>query len=599
MRHLLTTISLVLAAALAACGDSAPEGAAADGATGAGAGAEPAAAAPRDRVHVAAAAAEGVSAGDPATIPRQGAALAEIEWSTMFPAGDGWRAFEQEFVFNNAAEPETLDPHLMTGVPEHSLALALFEGLTSHHPETLQAVPGVAAWWEISRDGLTYTFHLRDDARWSNGDPVTARDFAWSWQRALEPTTASQYAYQFYAVKNAEAFNKGSVKDIADVGFEATDDRTFVVTLAAPTPYFLDLTSFETLMPVHRASVEKHGSTWTRPENFVGNGPFTLAEWKPRDEIVMTPNPHYWNASIVRLTKIRAKAMDDMNTAYNEYLAGSLDWLKAIPQKRVDEVQLHPDYYVWPYLGCYFFRFNVTKEPFDDVRVRRAFNLAVNKESLCVETLKAGQIPATGYVPPGIHGYAGIQGERYDPAKAKELLAAAGYPGGEGFPEVELVYNTSESHKQACEVISSMWREVLGVNVKLLNMEWKVYLDDVDNLRYQIARAGWIGDYTDPNTFMDMFVTGGGNNNTGWGSPEYDQLIRDAAVEQDAAARAQLFRRAEKILCVEDLPILPLYFYVNQGVLRPRVKGLAENIRDLHPFQYIYLDGPPATGKGK
>jgi oligopeptide transport system substrate-binding protein len=527
-------------------------------------------------------------------LPRQGEALMDVDWAGMFPAGDGWKEHEQEFVFNNGAEPETLDPHLMTGVPEHTLALALFEGLTAHHPRTLQAMPGVAAWWEISEDGLVYTFHLRDDAKWTNGETVTAEDFRWSWERALSPATASQYAYQLYAVKNAEAFNKGEVKDIAEVGMKALDDVTFEVTLGAPTPYFLDLTSFETLMPVHRATVEKHGLQWTRSENFVGNGPFTLSEWKPRDEIVMTQNEHYWNSGIVRLTKIRAKAMDDMNTAFNEYLAGSMDWLKAIPQKRIDEVQMHPDYYVWPYLGCYFFRFNITRAPFDDVRVRKAFNLAVDKQSLCVDTLKAGQIPATGYVPPGIHGYTGVQGDDYDPAKAKQLLAEAGFPGGEGFPEVELVYNTSESHKQNCEVISSMWREVLGVNIKLRNMEWKIYLDDVDNLRYQVARAGWIGDYTDPNTFMDMFVTDGGNNNTGFANAEFDQLIRDAAIEQDPGKRAKLFQRGEQILCVEEMPILPLYFYVNQGMLRPRVKGLDENIRDLHPFQFIFMDGPPA-----
>ena len=525
-------------------------------------------------------------------VPLEGEALRDFDWTAFFPPGDGWRAFRQELVFNNGAEPETLDPHVMTGVPEHTLALALFEGLTSHHPETLQALPGVAEWWEISDDGTVYTFHLRRDAKWSNGDPVTAEDFRWSWKRALDPATASQYAYQLYAVVNAQRFNAGETKDFAEVGCEAVDAHTFRVTLAAPTPYFLDLTSFETLMPVHRATVEEHGIAWTQPRNFVGNGPFVVSEWKPRDEIVMTPNPHYWNAGIVRLRTIRAKALDDMNTAYNEYLAGKLDWMKAIPQKRIDEVQQHPDYYVWPYLGSYFYRFNVTRKPFDDVRVRKAFNAAVDKDSLCRNTLKAGQIPATGFVPPGIHGYEGVTGHPYDPEGAKALLAEAGFPGGRGFPDVELLYNTSEAHQQVAEVISSMWREVLGINVKLRNMEWKVYLDDVDNLRYQIARAGWIGDYTDANTFMDMFVTDGGNNNTGWWDAQYDRHIAEAAQEQDPLARARLFAQAEEILCVDEMPILPIYYYVNQGLLRSRVKGLAENIRDLHPFQLIYIDGP-------
>ena len=521
----------------------------------------------------------------------------DIDWQAFFPPGDGWKEHEQVFVFNNSAEPETLDPHLMTGVPEHTLALALFEGLVAHHPTTLQPIPGVAERWELSEDGTVLTFHLRKDAKWTNGDPITAEDFRWSWERALTPATASEYGYQFFAVKNAREFHEGTLKDFGKVGAKAIDDHTFEVTLGAPTPYFLDLCCFETLMPVHRATVEKHGSAWTRPENFVGNGPFTVAEWKPRDEIVMVPNEHYWNRSIVRLTKIRAKALDDANTSFNEYLAGSLDWIKAIPQKRIDEVQMHPDYYVWPYLGTYFFRFNVTEAPFDDVRVRKAFNLSVNKASLCKDILKAGQIPATGYVPPSIHGYESVNGPDYDPVEAKRLLAEAGFPAGEGFPAVTLTYNTSESHKQVCEVLSSMWRENLGVNVKLRNMEWKVYLEEVRKLRYQIARAGWIGDYTDPNTFMDMFVKDGGNNNTGWANADYDQAIRAAAVEQDPAKRMALFQKAEKLLIVDEFPILPIYYYVNQGLLRTRVRGLDENVRDLHPFQFIYVDGPPAKGK--
>ncbi len=529
-------------------------------------------------------------------IPRQGEALKDIDWSTFFPPGDDWEQYDQVFVFNNSAEPETLDPHLMTGVPEHTLALALFEGLTFHHPRTLQALPGIAEWWEISEDGLVYTFHLRDNAKWSNGDPITAEDFRWSWQRALDPATASQYSYQFYAVKNAKDFNEGAIKDFAQVGAKVLDPLTFEVTLAAATPYFLDLTSFETLMPVHRATVEEHGQAWTRVENFVGSGPFTVKEWKPRDEIVMVPNPHYWNGSLTRLKEIHAKALDDRNTSYNQYLAGTIDWMKFVPQKRIDEVQKHPDYYVWPYLGTYFYRFNVTKPPFDDVRVRKAFNLAVNKASLCVDTLKAGQIPATGHVPPGIHGYDGVKGPDYDPQAAKALLAEAGFAGGEGFPDVELMYNTDEAHKQVAEVIASMWAENLGVNVKLRNMEWKVYLADQRNLDFQISRAGWIGDYTDPNTFMDMFVKGGGNNNTGWANAEHDRLIEAAAQEQDVAKRMAMFKQAETLLCIDEMPILPIYSYVNQGMLRSRVGGLEENIRDLHPFQFIFIDGPPATG---
>jgi oligopeptide transport system substrate-binding protein len=483
----------------------------------------------------------------------------------------------------------------MTGVTEHNLALAMFEGLATHHPATLEPVPGVAEWWDISDDGAVYTFHLRKDAKWSNGEPVTAEDFRWSWMRVLEPKTAAQYAYMLYPVKGAEAFNKGTGR-AEDVAVQVKDPQTLVVTLGAPCAYFLELCAFETLMPVHRATVEKHGTAWTQAGNVVSNGPFALDVWKPRDRIEMVPNPHWWNRRIVRLERMVIRAIDEQNTSLNEYLSGGIDWIRSILSRRVEEAQAHPDYYVSPHLGTYFFRFNVTQKPFDDVRVRKAFNLAVDKKDICERVLKAGQIPATGLVPPGIHGYPDFQGLAYDAKKARELLAEAGYPDGKGFPEVKLLYNTSESHKQVCESLVDMWKKNLGVTVQLANCEWKVYLDEVDNKRYQIARAGWIGDYADPNTFLDMWVKDGGNNNTGWSNPRYDDLIRKAAVEQDPAKRFALFQECERMVAVEEMPVLPLYYYVNQGMLRPRVKGWHENIRDLHPFQFMYLDGPPATG---
>ncbi len=533
-------------------------------------------------------------------IPREGEALKGFDWSTLFPAGDGWKQFPQELVFNNGAEPDTLDPHIMTGVPEHRITMAMFEGLTGHHPRTLEAVPAVAEWWEISDDGLTYTFHLREGLTWSNGDPLTAEDLRWSWERAMAPTTASQYAYQFYAIKNGREFSDGTIKDFAQVGAKVIDPLTFEVTLHSPTAYFLELTSFETLFPIHRGSFEKHGIQWTRPENFVCNGPFVLSEWRPRDAIVMVPNENYWNRNMVRLTKIVAKPFDDLNTAYNEYIAGKMDWLPDVPQKRIDEVMLDPDYYAWPWLGAYFYRFNTTKAPFDDLRVRQALNLSIDKQSLCLDTLKSGETPATVYVPRAVRDYVDyptLEGPAYDPAKAKQLLADAGFPGGEGFPDIDLTFNTSERHKQIAEVLSSMWRENLGINVKLRNMEWKVYLEQVRSMDYQMARAGWIGDYVDPNTFLDMFVTDGGNNNTGFASAEYDALIKSASSEPDLAKRGQMLHEAEKILCLEHLPIMPIYDYVKQGVRRSRLQGLQENIRATHPFQWMYMDGPPAQGR--
>lgn len=536
-------------------------------------------------------------AADAPTFPTQGEELKKIDWTTFFPAGDAWKKWEQVLVFNNEAEPKTLDPHLMTGQPEHRLALGLFEGLTSHHPATLQPLPGCAEWWEVSDDGTVYTFHLRKGLTWSNGDPLTAEDFRWSWQRAISPETASEYGYMLDPIRNAEEFRQGKVKDFAEVGVQVADPLTLKVTLRAPTAYFLEITAFETLMPVHRATVEKYGAKWTQPEHFVGNGPFVLAAWTPRDFIEFTPNPKWWNHAIVRVSRIRMRALEDQNTALAEYLSGGFDWIPSVPAPKVDEAQQHPDYYVSPFLTSYFFRFNTKRKPFDDVRVRKAFDLAVNKAEICEKVLKAGQLPATGIVPPGIHGYPQLDGLAYDPEAARKLLAEAGYPRGEGFPEVELLYNTQESHQRVCEVMVSMWREVLGVRVKPRNAEWQAYLEQVQKMDYQIARAGWIGDYADPNTFLDLWLTDGGNNNTGWSNAEYDALIQAAARERDPAKRMAMFQKAERMVCVENMPILPVYYYVNQGLLRPRVKGWYENIRDLHPLQYMYVDGPAGAGK--
>jgi len=536
---------------------------------------------------------------DAPTFPTQGEDLKKIDWTSFFPAGDGWKKFDQTLVWNNDAEPETLDPALMTGVTEHNLALALFEGLTSHHPETLQPLPGVAEWWEISQDGVTYTFHLRKDSKWSNGDPLTAEDFRWSWMRALTPKMcACEYAEQFFPIRGAEDYYAGKAP-FEKVGIEVVDPQTLRVTLRAPTKYFLDLTNFETLMPVHRATVEKFGDQWTKPEHIVSNGPFMMSSWTPHASIEMKPNPNWWNRGIVRLQKIVTRAIDDQNTSLSEYLAGGLDWIRSIPARRIDEALTHPDFYATPYLGTYFFRFNTTKKPFDDVRVRKAFDMAIDKKAICEKVLKAGQTPAVAVVPAAmIPGYPQCPGPAYDPAAARKLLADAGFPEGKGFPEVELLYNTSESHKAVCEQMVDMWKSTLGVHVQLANREWQVYMKDTRAMNYEIQRAGWIADYVDPFTFLDMWCTGhGNNNNTGWSNAKFDQIMAGAEQENDPARRTALFAQAEKILCVDEMPILPLYHYVNQGMVRPRVKGWRENVLDLHPFQYVFIDGPAASGK--
>jgi len=491
----------------------------------------------------------------------------------------------REFVYVSGAEPETLDPARMTGLLEGRLANGLFEGLTTYDPATLAPLPGVAEKWDVSPEGLTYTFHLRE-AQWSNGDPITSGDFAYSWRRVLDPKTAASYAYLMYCIRGAEAFNEGRERDFRTVGIEVADDRTFRVHLARVTPYFLELTAFSTFMPVHRKTVEKFSPKWTAPENFVGNGPFVLKEWRINSRIVMDRNPKYWDAANVVSDRIVALPIESASTAFNAYEEGRADLITTVPLPQVVHLQRRPDFHNSDYLGTYYFTFNVTRPPFDDVRVRRAFNCAADKQRLVRYILRGGQKAADTFVPPGIPGYPAVKGPRFDPHLAAELLAKAGYPAGKGFPKVELLYNSSESHKHIAEVLQDMWKENLGVSIELVNLEWKTYLDALRRKDYQLARAGWIGDYVDPNTFLDLFVTGGGNNRTGWGNTQYDSLIRAAGREPDPARRMAVFTRAEAIL-IDEMPVMPLYFYRVHNMYRKGVVGVYPNIRNLILLKHL------------
>ena len=497
-------------------------------------------------------------------------------------------AERQVLVYNNGVEPETLDPGLMKGVAEHTLAAALFEGLTSLHPKTLEPVPGIARSWDVSEDGRTYVFHLRP-SQWSTGEPLTAHDFAWSWRRTLSPETASEYAYMLHGVLNAKAFSEGGIEDPRKVGVRAVDDLTLEVTLEHPLPYFLELTAFATSYPVHQGCITRHGDKWTEPGHMVSNGPFVLAEWSRKQRIVMKRNPRYWDAERVVLQEIRALAIDDSETALKMYQNREVDWIRDLPAIKVADAARQPGFHACPSLGTYFYRFNVTREPLDDVRVRKALALAIDKTAIATWLLRAGQRPARSYVPPVLLDYQAHEGPRHDPDLARQLLAQAGYPGGKGFPKLEILYNTSDAHKQIAETIQYMWRTELGVRVTLRNQEWKVYLDSTSRLNYDIARAAWIGDYNDPTTFLNMFVTGGGHNRTGWSHKRYDQCIRLATAEPDRAKRQDLLQEAERILVADEMPISPIYFYVYNYLVRPRVKGVYANFRNVHPFQYMYI----------
>ena len=503
---------------------------------------------------------------------------------------------EQIFHIANGGEPSDLDPHTARGEPQHNIMIALFEGLVTGNPKTSEPEPGMAEHWDISPDGKVYTFHLRD-AKWSNGDPVTAQDFVKSYHRHLQPSLASDYAYMLFPVKNAEDYYNGKVKNFDEVGFKAIDDRTLEITLHSPTPYFLTLIIHNSWFPVHLPTIEKFGAIddrrnrWTMPENIVCNGPFRLKEWKVSSHIILERNPLYWDAKNVKLNQIYFYPTESADTEERMFRAGQVHTLKECPQAKVQVYQKEkPDLINnYPLLTTYFYRLNVEKPPLNDKRVRKALAMAIDRQALVQTVTRAGQIPAYNLTPPDTAGYNARARLTNDLAAARKLLADAGFPDGKNFPKLELLFNTLESHRSIAEAIQQMWKKNLNIEVTLRNEEWKVYLDSTSRRDFMIARAGWGGDYIDPNTFLDLFMTGGGNNNTGWSNAEYDRLIRLAGTLANKEERYEVFQKAEAIL-VDEVPIIPIYFYTRPRLIRPSVKGFYGNLLDQHPLQGVYLD---------
>ena len=498
---------------------------------------------------------------------------------------------ENVFRFSNGAEPEYIDPGLMTGQLENRVAELIFEGLTTNDPKLYQPRPGVAERWELSPDLLTYTFYLRRNAQWSDGHPVTAHDFVYSWTRVLDPKTAARYASQLYPILNAEEFNQGRIKDPLQLGVRALDDYALEVRLQQPTPYFLFLTSFMTLFPVPRWVVEEQGVRCTEPDHIVGNGAFVLAEHRTHDRMEFVRNPHYWNARSVHLDRVIVYAIDDNYTSANLYESGRVDWLPAtFPAEYVPYMkERFKDFYSYPFLGVYYYLINTTKPPLNNPLVRRALNLAVDRKAITDELLRGGQIPGAHFVPLGFPNYQSPPGPEYDPAEAARLLAQAGFPNANGFPDIEILFNTSESHRKIAEAIQQMWAKNLNIRVALHNEEWASYLKSRNDLEYDVARAGWIGDYPDVSTFTELLQGNNGNNNTGWKNPEYDNLLGLARQESDPARRMDLFKRSEAIL-LNDLPVIPIYTYASNNLINPYVRGIYATPTDDHPLTEVCID---------
>jgi oligopeptide transport system substrate-binding protein len=528
------------------------------------------------------------------------ASCAGLLAGALLADGCGRSAGRADFVFVNGAEPETLDPHIVTGQPEIRIAESLFEGLTSRDGAG-HIVPGIAERWEISPDGRTYTFHLRD-AVWSNGDPLTSADFLASWQRALDPATASGYADFYSYIVNAEAYNAGTLKDFSQVGVTAPDAHTLKVTLNYPTPFFLDICAFSTLAPVHLASLRQWGNDWLKPGKLVSDGPYTLAAWRINDRVVLQKNSRYWNAAHVAFNRIDALSIQSPATAFNLFYSGVVDLTmdkSMVPAFFIDVLRTKPYYHAHTILGTYFYRFNVTRKPFDDPRVRRALALAIDKRRIVERITRAGEEPAGSLTPPGFTGYEAPPGLGYDPAKARALLAEAGYPGGQGFPAASILYSaTGAQNAQIATEIQAIWRENLGIEVDLRAQEWKVYLNSLAGLDYAIGQSSWVGDYPDPNTFLDCFVTGRGNNRTGWSSPAYDGLLADARREADPVRRMAILHQAEALLVDEAAPVIPLYYYVGVSLYHDgQLGGFQASPLDEHRLADLYWIARP-KGRG-
>ena len=479
----------------------------------------------------------------------------------------------------------------MAGQPDGRVARILFEGLTVADAKTLEPEPGLAYRWDLSADRRTYTFHLRPGLMWSDGTPLGARDFVWSWIRVLGPATAARNAGLMYPIEGAQDFNQGAGTDPYRVGLAAPDDSTFVVRLHSPCAYFLFLTQYYTFLPVPRHVIDPWGDRWTRPEHLVSNGPFLLSRWRQGDRFEFVKNPRYWDPAHVKLDKVVCFPVDDLNTSTNLYKAGVIDWNPSgnIPSQFIPYMRKFADFRSGPYQAVYFYSINVTRKPLDNVWVRRALNAAVDREAITRDLLKGSRIAWGRYVPSGYPGYIPPAPLAFDPAHARECLARAGYPGGRGFPRISILFNTSEDHRRIAEAIQAMWKRELGIQVELSNQEWGSYLQAASSLQYDVARRSWIGDYLDPNTFLATMIGGDGNNRTGWRDARYDTLIHAAAREVDGARRMRILRDAESLL-LADGPVIPVYHYVSSELVKPYVRGLYPTPLDTHPLKDVWID---------
>ncbi|WP_308639197.1 peptide ABC transporter substrate-binding protein [Paenibacillus silvisoli] len=511
---------------------------------------------------------------------------------------------DQTFRMNLTTEPPSLDVAQAQDQVSFTVLNGLFEGLTRMDKDG-NIVPGVAEKWDVSEDGKKFTFHLRDNAKWSNGDPVTAADFENSWKRTLDPklNPPAPYAYQLYYIKNAqnyniEADNPDHISDPAQVGVKAIDDKTLEVELENPTPYFLNIAAFFTAYPVHK------DAQFAEAKDYISNGPFKMASWKHGDSIELVPNENYWDKDSIKLTSVKFSMVKDPNTELSMYKTGKLDWAGAptgsIPPEQIAKFkeENNAELNIKPIASTYYYNFNNDKKPFNNVKVRKALSMAINRTDIVEKITKAGQVPAFGFVSGGIHGVTGeyrseVKDSEYfqeNVEEAKKLLAEGLQEEGmTAMPEFSLTFNEG-SHKIIAEAIANMWKENLGITAKLEVQEWKIFLKNRQSLNYDVARAGWGADYNDPMTFIDMFTSKGGNNDIGFKNPEYDALVKEAYSTNDQQKRVDAMAKAEKILIGDNQAIMPIYYYTSAQLIKPYVKNFAVDYSGNIDYSHITIE---------
>ena len=520
-----------------------------------------------------------------------------------------------EISMSIASEPQTIDPALNSAVDGAIMINHMFEGLMRWEDSGSETAGsdgtcndaklgyGQAESYDkvVNEDGtVTYTFHLRDGIKWSDGKDVTAQDFVYSWQRLVTTATAADYSYMIDSVVNANAIMNGEMEP-SELGVSAPDDKTFVVTITSDLPYFTEICAFPATFPVREDVVSNPEWTYT-PETYISNGAYKMTVRETNSQIVMEPNEYYYNVDKLGPQKITFKLMDDNNAQLNGFKTGELDFIQTVPVDEVAGLLSSGEMKVVDYLGTYYVCYQTQKAPFDDWRVRKAFTLAVDRNYIVTEITQTGQVEAGAYVPAGVYDAAGVEGDDfrtvggdyYDPTadsyeanceEARALLAEAGYPNGEGFPVVEYLYNTDDNHKAIAEALQNMWQTELGVTVTLTNQEWGTFLQTRKDGDYSIARNGWIADYNDPMTFLDMWLTGGGNNDAQYSNPDYDAKIQEAKATSDVATRMQLMHEAEDILLEQDWVVNPLYFYTRSYMLADGIEGMY-----YCPLGYFFFD---------